>query len=90
MTREGEKTMTERRSTPPGTKNGRRTALRVAVGTCAASLVLGLITHGQARFGFDGLFGFHALVGFGAGAALVLVAGLAGVFLKRDDDYYDR
>jgi hypothetical protein len=90
MTGEGKKTMPERRPSPPGTKDGRRAALRVAAGICAASLVLGLFAHGQAQFGFDGFFGFHALVGFGAGAALVLLAGLAGVFFKRDDDFYDR
>ncbi|QLA17587.1 hypothetical protein [Desulfolutivibrio sulfoxidireducens] len=75
---------------PPSPDRGRKLAVRTALCISAASLAFGLVTHGQDRFGFDGLFGFHALLGFGAGAALVLLAGLAGVLLKRDDDFYDR
>jgi len=67
-----------------------RPALRAVLILCAASLALGLAAHGQPHFGFDGFFGFHALVGFAACAALVLAAGLFGVFFGRGEDYYDR
>ncbi|WP_176629268.1 hypothetical protein [Desulfolutivibrio sulfodismutans] len=73
---------------PPAAR--RRLALRLTAGLCLASLGAGLLTHGPAHFGFDGFFGFHALVGFLACAALVLVAGLAGVLLGRGEDFYDR
>ncbi|MBL6600672.1 MAG: hypothetical protein ISP41_17430 [Alphaproteobacteria bacterium] len=35
-------------------------------------------------------FGFYALYAFVVGVALVLGAKLIRVFLKRDEDYYDR
>jgi hypothetical protein len=73
---------------PPAT--GRRLVLRLTTGLCLASLGAGLLAHGSAHFGFDGFFGFHALVGFLACAALVLVTGLAGVLLGRGEDFYDR
>lgn len=69
---------------------GRKKALRAAAAVCLASLGLGLAAHGPAHFGFDGFFGFHALLGFAACAAAVLVSGLCGVFLGRDEDPYDR
>jgi len=74
----------------PQPATGRRLALRLATGLCLASLCAGLLAHGPAHFGFDGFFGFHALVGFLACAALVLVTGLAGVLLGRGEDFYDR
>ncbi|NIO41751.1 MAG: hypothetical protein GTO41_17185 [Burkholderiales bacterium] len=40
-------------------------------------------------FGIDGWFAFAAIFGFLSCAAMVLVAKLLGVFLKRSDDYYD-
>ncbi|GMU42160.1 MAG: hypothetical protein IT479_13955 [Xanthomonadales bacterium] len=42
------------------------------------------------HFGIDGWFGFHAVYGFLACVALVLVARLMGFVLKRADDYYER
>jgi hypothetical protein len=40
--------------------------------------------------GFDGFFGFNAWFGFGACVAMVLLARLLGMALKRRDDFYDR
>ena len=40
------------------------------------------------HFAVEGWFGFNALYGFLACAALVLVAKGIGVFIKRRDDYY--
>jgi|GEM_PF-1857597 len=74
----------------PAMAKGRLLALRAAAGLCLASLGASLLAHGPAHFGFDGFFGFHALVGFLACAALVLVTGLAGVFLGRGEEFYDR
>jgi hypothetical protein len=39
-------------------------------------------------FGVDGWFGFGAVYGFFSCLAMVLVAKLLGLFLKRPDDYY--
>lgn len=43
----------------------------------------------QLHFDVEGLFGIHALYGFTACAALILVAKAIGAILKRPDSYYD-
>ncbi len=40
-------------------------------------------------FGVDGWFGFGAAFGFLSCVAMVLVAKVLGVLLKRGEDYYD-
>jgi len=40
-------------------------------------------------FGIDGWFGFAAVFGFFACVAMVFMAKGLGVFLKRDESYYD-
>jgi hypothetical protein len=40
------------------------------------------------HFGIDGTTGFYAWYGFITCAAMVFVAKLLGLFLKRKDDYY--
>ncbi len=55
----------------------------------ALLLVGGAVFPVHAHFTMDGLFGFAALVGFGACVALVVVAKTLSVFLKRPDTYYD-
>ena len=40
-------------------------------------------------FGIDGWFGFAAIFGFLCCAAMVLVAKVLAVILKRDERYYD-
>lgn len=47
------------------------------------------LVHGHPKFGVDGSFAFYAWYGFGASIALVAVAKVVGVFLKRRDTYYD-
>ena len=44
--------------------------------------------HGHALFGVDGSFGFYAWYGLTTCMAMVLIAKVLGVFLKRGDDYY--
>ena len=43
--------------------------------------------HGH--FGVDASLGFSAWFGFGACVAMILLAKLLGLFLKRPDGYYD-
>jgi hypothetical protein len=40
------------------------------------------------HFEIEQIFGFYAVYGFLACAALILIAKAIGVFLKRPDDYY--
>jgi len=53
--------------------------------TVAAEAVVVLHPH----FEVDALFGFHAAYGFLACAAMIAVAKLLGLALKRPDDYYE-
>ncbi len=48
-----------------------------------------LKVHGHPAFGIDGTFGFFAWYGLATCAAMVVGAKLIGVFLKREDSYYD-
>ncbi len=57
---------------------------------CGLSVALGLFGQAQPHFGFDGVFGFFALLGFVSCAALILLAKGLGYLLKRPVDYYDR
>ncbi len=41
------------------------------------------------HFGVDGIFGFHAWYGFLTCCAMVVAAKVLGIFLKREDTYYD-
>ena len=43
--------------------------------------------HGH--FGIDSTFGFHAWYGFLTCVAMIAFAKLLGIFLKREDAYYD-
>jgi hypothetical protein len=43
----------------------------------------------HAYFGFDAALAFNAWFGFGACVAMILLAKLLGVALKRRDTYYD-
>jgi hypothetical protein len=43
----------------------------------------------MAHFAIEQLFGFHALYGFLSCAALIVVARLIGLLIKRDERYYD-
>lgn len=58
--------------------------------TCAVTVILELFTHIHPHFGFDGIFGFHALLGFVSCAILILFSKVIGLVLKVKEDYYDR
>lgn len=62
-----------------------RGALAVLALTVLAELAITLHPH----FEVDALFGFHALYGFLACAAMIIVAKLLGALLKRPDTYYE-
>jgi hypothetical protein len=67
----------------------RRWLWRIGAGVLASTLLAQAFVHLHAWFGIDGWFGFHALYGFLSCVAMVLVAKLLGVLLKRPDSYYD-
>ncbi|MDP6173365.1 MAG: hypothetical protein QGF09_04275 [Rhodospirillales bacterium] len=55
-----------------------------------ALLVAGdFLVHGHPAFGLDGTFGFYAWYGLLTCLGMVLFAKLLGLFLKREDSYYD-
>ena len=54
----------------------------------AASIAAELLVPVEGRFGIDGSFAFDAWYGFGACIALVAVAKLLGLLLRRRDTYY--
>ncbi|MCW8861921.1 MAG: hypothetical protein OQJ87_10910 [Rhodospirillales bacterium] len=56
---------------------------------CVAVLALDLVFHRHAVHPWESLFGFHALYGFGACVALVLIAKELRRILMRGEDYYD-
>ncbi|RLB41734.1 MAG: hypothetical protein DRH12_07345 [Deltaproteobacteria bacterium] len=57
---------------------------------CAATLIPDFFTHREAHFVIDGIFGFHALLGFASCAVLILLSKVLGLFLKVNEDYYDK
>ena len=61
-------------------------ALFVAV--LVAIVLVELLIAPEAHFPVERLFAFNAWFGFGACAALIIVAKALGVLLKRPDDFY--
>lgn len=58
------------------------------IAVLALTAIAQLAVEVHPHFAAEGWFGFNALYGFLACAALILVAKGLGVFLKRRDDYY--
>lgn len=52
-------------------------------------LIPDFFIHQHAHFGLEATFGFYAWYGFVTCVAMVVVAKLLGIFLKRKDTYYD-
>ena len=64
--------------------------LRIAFGVVLVlSVLAALLVQAQPHFAIERLFGFNALYGFLACAALILVAKAIGLVVKRPDTYYD-
>ena len=55
----------------------------------AITVLLQMFIKVKGYFGIDSLFGFGAVFGFLSCVAMVLVAKVLGVALKRPEDYYD-
>ncbi len=47
------------------------------------------VVHLHGHFDIDETFAFHAWYGFGACVAMIVIAKILGIFLKRKDTYYD-
>jgi hypothetical protein len=60
----------------------------VFIGVLAATVLAQLAVELHPHFAPERLFGFNALYGFLACAALILLAKGLGLFIKRKDDYY--
>ena len=58
-------------------------------GILALTVLAQIVFHVHGHFGFDSWFGFNAVYGFVTCAGMVLFAKLLGVFVKRDDTYYE-
>jgi hypothetical protein len=67
----------------------RRWLWRGGIGLLALTVLAQFVVHLHASFGPDALFGFYAAYGFLSCVAMVLVAKLLGLLLKRPDRYYD-
>lgn len=55
----------------------------------ALSILIELVVPLHPHSTVDALFGFHALYGFFACVAMIVVAKALGYLLKRRDDYYE-
>ncbi len=55
----------------------------------AALVAAGVFVRGYAYFYIDGIFAFNAWYGFLTCVAMVVAAKVLGVFIKRQDSYYD-
>jgi hypothetical protein len=56
----------------------------------ALSLFSDSFVEHHAHFGVEDYFGFYAGYGFGVGIVLVIVAKVAGLFLRRKETYYEQ
>jgi hypothetical protein len=56
----------------------------------AATVAADFFVEHQPHFWVDGTFGFGAWFGFVSCVALIVIAKLVGLVLKRPDTYYDR
>lgn len=66
-----------------------RMITRILLGAGVASVLAEFVIHRHVEFGFSGIPGFYALVGFGAYCVIVLGAKSLRPLLKRPEDYYD-
>jgi hypothetical protein len=62
---------------------------QIFIASLALAVIAERFVEPHPHFAVEGLFGFNALYGFVACAALILIAKAIGVFLKRPDTYYD-
>jgi len=72
----------------------RRSTIRLLwilfVAVLALTVLLQLLFPVHGHFGIDASLGFNAWYGFGACAAMIVLAKALGWLLKRPDTYYER
>lgn len=61
---------------------------RVFILILALTVAAEFFVEHKAHFGIDGVFGFNAWYGFVVCAAMIVIAKLIGIVLKRPDTYY--
>lgn len=59
------------------------------IGVLAVTALLDVVIHPHAAFGLDGTLFFYSWYGFATCVGMVVFAKLLGIFLKREDTYYD-
>lgn len=57
---------------------------------CGGLILVDLLLHKHAHFGFENWFGFYGFYGFIGCVALVLIAKGLRRLVKRSEDYYER
>jgi hypothetical protein len=57
---------------------------------CGLTIVPDFFTHRHSYFGFEGFFGFYALLGFISCSVLILLSKALGLLLKTKENYYDK
>jgi len=62
---------------------------QILIAVLAATLLAQLAVEAHPHFAVEAWFGFNALYGFLACAALILGAKALGLAIKRREDYYD-
>jgi len=62
---------------------------RIFIAILALTVAAEFFVEHEAHFGVDGTLGFNAWFGFLTCAALILIAKLIGIVLKRPDTYYE-
>ena len=63
---------------------------RVSIALLALTVLAQLFIKVKGYFGVDAWFGFGAAYGFGTCVLMVVFAKLLGLFLKRDENYYNK
>lgn len=61
----------------------------VFIAVLAVVALLDFAIHPHAEFGLDGTLFFYSWYGFATCVGMVVFAKLLGIFLKREDTYYD-
>jgi hypothetical protein len=61
----------------------------IFLASLACSVLAGLVIEAHPHFAAERLPGAYAIYGFGACAALIVLAKALGLILKRPDTYYD-
>ena len=61
----------------------------IFIAVLAVTALLDFVLHPHAAFGLDGTPFFYSWYGFATCVGMVVFAKLLGIFLKREDTYYD-